>query len=273
LAALLPTIAWHALAYLSNSSAPNVAGAVFRDEWLRSRSTASTVFTFLGGWWQGLTLPLAIAGTLGVVRALRAKRGREWLPTLIVHLWVFLGLVILTNAGSSPRYYVLAGSLLAAYAGVWLGGLYDQSRVYGLVAVAAVAASLAVVPQMYPAEQQHLWIRHNATLRGVVDRVEAVSARDDVVWVSDTSAYFYPCRVRVPITRYHAMSRSDSDPALVLTELRGANAAVACVRDTHNSTQLWVGLMKRADHDWSAAPLESLPGYRLYRMVRCNPAP
>lgn len=270
-AALLPTIVWHSLPYLSQGSAPNVVSAVFHDEWLRSRATASAVFTFFGGWWQGLTPPFAIAGTLGIVRALRSKRGREWLPTLILHLCCFVGLVIFTRGGSSPRYYVLAGSILAAYTGVWLGGIYDQSRVYGLMAVAGVGAALAVVPLMYPAEQQHLWIRRNPLLRGVVDRVEQVSAGKDVVWVSDASAYFYPCRVKLPITRYHAMSRSDSDPVLVLSELRSANFATACVRNTQNSALLWSALMEHGDREWSATSLESLPGYFLYSMVRRDP--
>src|SRR5262245_2917261 len=119
--ALVPTLVWHSLRHLFPTEAtPSIVRVVLHDPWLVQRPLIPALFSFLGGLWLGLTLPFIAAGVLGVIRSGRLKWGREWLLILLLHLCAFIGMFSLTHGAASPRYYILPGSILAAYTGIWI---------------------------------------------------------------------------------------------------------------------------------------------------------
>jgi hypothetical protein len=208
-----------------------------------------------------------VLGAAGAVRALAARRGRAWLVLGALHTAVLAATTLVFQAGTQPRYFILIGTVFAVYSGVALGGIFTTSRRIAAGVVVLALAAFVVAPAAFPNESD-LWIRRSARMRELVDRVHAVGAGRDVVWVADESACFYLCRTGIAIERYHAMPRADSDPAVVLAGLRGATSAVACVQQTRLPLERWSKLEALAAPEWRMRVVDDHGGYRLYEMVR-----
>jgi hypothetical protein len=283
-ACLIPTVVWHGMALLSEDTSANVISVVRHDPTLLRGSKISSLFSFLGGFWQGITVPLLTFGVLGMLRAHIAQRGREWLPVLLLHLAALTAALAMTNQGTQPRYMILTGSILAAYSGVFIGAVYEASRPRGSLVMVFSGLLLGITPQMFPGGHD-LWIRRNAPLREVVDTVRASCGNGsaavepknppcNVLWVADESAYFYACRVRPPIDSYHALSREDSDPNTVLDELKTADLVVAGVRQSAPAQGQWDRFVRCAADEWSIQVVaQGHHDYQVFRLRRLHPHP
>lgn len=120
---------------------------------------------------------------------------------------------------------------------------------------------------MFPGEND-LWVRRSPRLRALVDDVRARASGQDVIWVSDEAGYFYSCRVRPPLARYHSMPRADSDPAAVMAELGAAPAAVAAVETQDRARERWSRFAALAAETYDVQPAGTVQGYQIYNLVR-----
>lgn len=267
LLALVPVAAWHLGDYVATREAARVVHVIQRDPALQS-SVPAAMFSFLGAVWQAVTLPCIVLGVLGMLRALRARRGLEWIAAPLLHLAALAGAVVLFGAGTQSRYLILVATIGAAYAGVALGGVLQRSKGVA-IALAVLCAGLFVVAPPLFSGGNNLWLRRNPELRALVDAVHRQSAGRDVVWVAEESAFFYPCRVDVAVDRYHAMSRGDSDPNEVLRGLQHTDRALACVQvNSSIASERWAAFLAAAGASWSVALRQEIGGYRVYDLER-----
>ncbi len=271
LGSLLPFVLWNAVESMQTGQAAHVARVVQNDPGLRG-SLVSLVFSLLGGVWQAVPLPCAVLGIAGMLRALRARRGRAWMPLALFHAGVLAATTWLLGAGTQPRYFILTGTIVAAYAGIGWAGIIAASRRTGWIVAVVASALLVITPGLF-ASHHDLWVRRDAHLRALVDAVRGAAAGRDVIWVSEESGYLYWCRVRTPISTYHAMPRADSDARALLEEMRAARAAVACVQDGSQTEERWSRFAAAATPEWDVRPAGARDGYRLYDLVRRGPVP
>ena len=270
LAAALPFAAWNVAQSRLSPEAGSVMSVVQADPTLGG-SIVSVGFSFLGALWQAVTLPIVVLAVAGAVRAWRARAGRGWIMPAVAHLAALTGTTLVFHAGTQPRYYILVGSIAAAFAGVGVAGITSRSRRVGWAAIALVALLLVTTPQLYPGESD-LWSRRNPALRQLVDEVERRSEGGHVVWVSEESGYFYACRAKPPPRLYHALPRPDSPPQAVLDGLRDAETAIACVQQRPLPVERWQRLLTLAGRGWVAEPLAEHDGYRLFTLYRVRAA-
>ena len=262
----LPIVAWGWMESRTSGQVGHVAHVMQADPGLRG-SMVSHLFSLTGSVWQAVPLPVMLLGAAGVVRSLRARRGREWMLLGSVHLAALTGAALLLGAGTQPRYYILVGTLAAGYAGIALAGVWRENfRVAAWVTVLATLL-FVIAPGLYPNDND-LWIRRSARLRTVVDDVRARASGGDVIWVSDEAGYFYACRVRPPLARYHSMPRADSDPAAVMAELEAAPAAVVAVEPQDRVRERWARFAALAAATYDVQPAGSVQGYQIYHLVR-----
>jgi hypothetical protein len=262
---LVPTLVWSLGDWLSTGQAARVVSAVSHDPALQG-SRAALLFTYSGAWWQGLGLPLVVLAPFGVARALRSRAAREWIPVVLLHLSALTAAMWTSGTGTQARYFILDGALLGFYAAAALGGVLDRSRRAGAALAVAALALLAWTPGLYSGEG-HLWACRDAGQRALVDAVRARAGEDHVLWIAGGSAYFYACRTRIPIERYHAMGRSDDSPERVLAELRDAAAdgVLVCVDESPRALAQWRAIGDGWPGDVEA--VEPANGYRLFRMT------
>jgi len=270
LAAALPFAAWNVAQSRFSHEHGSVMSVVQADPTLGG-SIVSVGFSFLGALWQAVTLPIVVLGVLGAVRAWRARAGRGWIMPAVSHLAALAGTTLVFHAGTQPRYYILVGSIAAAFAGVSVAGIASRSRGVGWAAVVLVGLLLVTTPQLYPGESD-LWVRRNPALRQLVDEVERRSEGGHVVWVSEESGYFYACRAKPPTQLYHALPRPDSPPQAVLDGLRDADTAIACVQQRPLPVERWQRLLTLAGRGWVVEPLAEHGEYRLFTMYRVRAA-
>lgn len=263
---LVPFVLWNVADMLRTGQAGHVAQVVQQDPTLRG-APLSLAFSFLGGLWQAAPLPCLLLGIAGAVRALRARRGRGWMLLALLHAGALAGTTVVFQAGTQPRYFILTGTIAAAYTGVALGGLFAASRRVAWSAVALGLVALVVAPLAYPVERD-LWIRRDPRLRQLVDTVHALSPDHDIVWVAEESAYLYVCRIGIAIERYHGMPRADSDPALVLTRLDDARQATACVQQATLPLERWSRFETLAAPTWNIQFVREVSGYKIYALDR-----
>lgn len=262
--AFLPVVVWAWMESRASGQLGHVAHVMQNDPGLQGNN-ASHLFSLMGAVWQAVPLPVLLLGGAGAFRSLRARRGRAWMLPAAVHLAALTGAALLLGAGTQARYHILAGTVAAAYAGVGLAGVWRAHR-GPAVGVAAVALVLFVIaPGLYPNDND-LWIRRSARLRAVVDEVRARAAGRDVAWVSEEAGYFYVCRARPPIARYHAMPRADSDPAALLRDLAGE--AIVAVQPADRARARWQDLVARASATYEIRPAGTVEGYEIYDMLR-----
>jgi len=265
-AAAVPLVLWNVADSVITQQPGRVMNVVQQDPTLGG-SIISQAFTFGGGIWQAVTLPVVFLGTMGVVRALRACRGRGWIVPALAHLAALAGTTLVFHAGTQPRYFLVVASIWAAYAGVGLAGIAARSRrVAGAVGLLGLAL-LASTPQLYPGESD-LWMRRSPELRSLVDEVSRLADGGHVVWVSEESGYFYSCRVQPPRRFYHALPRPDSDPRTVIEGLREADSAIACVQQLPLPRQRWESLSTLLAGDWIVEPLATRGNYQLLALRR-----
>jgi hypothetical protein len=176
-----------------------------------------------------------------------------------------------TGAGTQSRYFILAGALASVYAAAAIGGVLRRSRRLGL-ALAALALALALSTAGFTSGEGHLWACRDAPLRAIADSVQARAGNDHVVWIGDRGAYFYACRTRLPVHRYHALGRSDDVPAAVRQQLLDARAsALVCVEEKPVPMAHWEVL--RTGWRGRIEALPPLHDYRLFRMQAGDSAP
>ncbi len=270
LAGALPFLTWNVAQSMLSQEHKSVVSVIQADPTLGG-SLVSISFTFLGALWQAVTLPVAVLGVVGGVRAWRARASRGWLVPALAHLAALAGTTLVFNAGTQPRYFILIGSIVAAYAGVGLAGITARSRSVGWATVVLATLLLVTTPQLYPGESD-LWIRRHPALRQLVDEVERRSEGGHVVWVSEESGYFYACRAKPPLQLYHALPRADSEPQTVLDGLRDADTAIACVQQRPLPVERWQRLLTLAGRGWIVEPLAEHGEYRLFTMYRVRAA-
>ena len=270
LAASLPFVAWNVAQSRLSHGTGNVMSTVQEDPTLGG-SLVSVSFDFLGALWLAVTLPVIVLSLAGALRAWGARAGRGWILPALAHLAALAGTTLVFHAGTQPRYYILVGSIAAAFAGVGLAGIAARSRAVGWATAMLAAILLVVTPQLYP-DESDLWLRRNPELRQLVDEVDRRSEGGHVVWVSQESGYFYACRARPPIQLYHALPRADSEPQTVLDGLRDADTAIACVEQRPLPRERWQRLLALAGRGWLVEPLADHGDYRLFAMYRVGAA-
>jgi len=268
---LVPFLAWNTVEGLQSGQAGHVAQVVKSDPALGG-SLVSHLFSLIGAFWQSMPLPVLLLGIAGAVRAVRLHRGRAWLLLAVLHAGALVATTLLFHAGTQPRYYILAGTIVAFYAAVGWAGVVAQSPRLGLCLAGAVLVLLAVVPGVFPGEND-LWIRRSPRLRALVDDVRARASGRDVLWVSDEAGYFYACRVRPPLARYHSMPRADSDPAAVMAELGAAPTAVVAVEPQDRVRERWARFAALAAATYDVQPAGTVQGYQIYNLVRRGTGP
>jgi hypothetical protein len=145
-----------------------------------------------------------------------------------------------------------------------------RDRAIGLAAAAVALLLIGLTPSFNPGAHD-LWIRRDPELRALVDEVAARAQGRDVVWISEESGYFYACRVRPPLDRYHALPRPDSDPARLVEELRQVPATLAVVQQSELPRQRWEKLLELTASQWQAEPQFERGPYRVYVLQRNRP--
>lgn len=265
-AGLLPLVLWNVADSLITQQPARVMNVVHQDPTLGG-SLVSSAFSFGGAIWRTLTPSLLILGLFGMVRALRANCGRAWMLLPLAHVVLFAGTTVLFSAGTQSRYFILAASVFAAYAGIAIGGMMQQAKGVGLAILLLATVLVVVAPPLFPPGDD-LWIRRNPTLRALVDEVEQQAAGRDILWAADKSAFFYACRTRPPVEQFHAMSRFDSDPQVILTELDSADAAIACIQRSPLFEALWGRFEALATKHWNVRLIEERNDYRIFALDR-----
>ena len=261
----IPTAGWNAILYLRSGDALRVVNSVRTTYAVANWRTE--VFTFAGSAWVGLTLPFIVLGCMGAVRALRVGRSRIWLPVLVLHTGALAAASLTAGQGNQPRYLLLAGSILAAYSGIALAGMIEQSRRLGALACIATGLLLAWAPRMYPTSHG-IWVLRNQDLRRVVDHVATLRGERDVLWVGDESAFFFPCRASIPIERYHTVARLEGDPSRTSRELGSVREAVACVHRSERGQRLWTAFLEESSGEWLLQSEAPTGDYDVVRMQR-----
>ena len=265
-ASLLPMAIWTVADSLITQTTGNVVGVILQDPSLKM-SAAARAFHALGAVWHGITLPILVLGVMGVVRSLRARQGRAWMVLPLAHAAALAAAAVVVRAGTQPRYFILIGTVLGAYAGVAVAGVLERSRRVGFGVVALAAGLLALTPGMFP-DDDELWIRRNPELRALADEVSLASQGQDVVWIG-RSAYYYCCRKRPPLERFHAISRYDYDPTQIIAGWRDAASVVVVVEQTPATMQQWEQFQQRAQ-GWVAHPLGAQGGFDIYSLRRAT---
>ena len=270
LACLLPSVLWALAVQQAHGDFMRLFHTLKVDPTL-SRPLGSRVFDFLWAGWLAVPLSVALLGAVGGARSLRWRRGAEFLPLLVLHLGSLLLATWSTGTGNQPRYFILVGSLLAAYAGTALGGALQRSRHPGMVLAAIAILLVPWTGALFPHEGE-LWIRHIPRLRQVADcvaatRVAAAMQAVPVVWIADESGYFFLCREHLPVERYHAMPRAESDPKAIAAALRGEAVTLVVLRDNAESERRWQGLAAAVGGDFQTEEMrERCADYRLLRL-------
>jgi len=145
LLSLVPTLTWNFLNFLSSGDPNMVYNAVRADTGL-AVSRVSALFGLLTAAWQALTLPLIVLGALGMIRALKARRGREWMGLLFLHLAALSAATIVSATGNQARYLILAGAILAYYTGVAISGIAQTNRRMAGIVMLVAALAAAFLP-------------------------------------------------------------------------------------------------------------------------------
>lgn len=263
--ASLPLLVWNFVDSLVSHRAGHVVSTIRSDPTLQG-SLISNAFSYSGAIWQAVTLPVLVLGLIGMARAMNAKRGRNWILLPLVHAVSLAGTTIVLQAGTQSRYFILIGSVFAAYAGVGLAGMFERSRLVG-AATALLAIGLFVyTPSLYPGGNT-LWARRDPQMRALVDHVARLSEGRDIVWVGD-SAYFYFCRKRPPLEQYHALSRADSDPGVVVAGLDHSNRALACVENNEVFLERWRSLLDKLEPMWRVERIDERGEFMIYGLRR-----
>lgn len=263
---LAPFVAWNVLESLHAGQAGHVAQVVKNDPGL-SGSLVSHAFSLIGAFWQSMPLPVLLLALAGAVRAARFRRGRGWMILAVLHAGALVATTLLFHAGTQPRYYILAGSVVGLYAAVGWAGIWAAAPRFGLAVAVLAGLLLAVLPGLFPGGND-LWIRRSPHLRSLVDDVRSQAADRDVIWVSEESGYFYACRVRPPAGRYHSMPRADSDPAALLAALHAPSGAVVAVEPHERAQQRWQRLAALAAPAYDVQAARVVQGYQIYDLVR-----
>ncbi len=270
-ACTLPTWLWMLALYREHGAFWHVVRTLRADPTLM-RPLASQLFDLAWSAWLAMPLPVVALGVLGAAMALRARRGWELVPLLVLHLSSLLAATWSTGTGNQPRYFILDGALLAATSGIFLAGMLRSSRRWGGIALAMTLALVPLAPLLF-AQPGELWLRRSARLRAVADCVAATRAAPElqdapVVWIADEAAYFFLCRHRLPAHLYHAMPRAESDPQAIAAALAKAKAALVCVRGNGESGRRWAVLRRATAAGFEVIPLRSsCDGYDLFRLT------
>ena len=276
LACLLPSVLWAAAVQQAHGDFMRLFHTLKVDPTL-SRPLGSRVFDFLWAGWLAVPLSMALLGAVGGARALRWRRGAEFLPLLLLHLGSLLLATWSTGTGNQPRYFILVGSLAAAYAGAALGGALQRSPPSGLLLAALALVLVPWTGALFPHEGE-LWIRHIPRLRQVTDCVAASRATEalqaaPVVWIADEAGYFFLCRERLPVERYHSMPRAESDASAIAAALRGEPVTLVVLRDNAESERRWQALAAALGETWQVEERgQRCADYRLLEL-RAPPAP
>jgi hypothetical protein len=270
LAGVAPLVGWNVVnAMLSQASGGGPLGVMAKDPTLGG-SPISLAFGFLGAIWQAVTLPVVLLGLAGMWRAWKARTSRAWMLPIWGHLAALAGGVLVLGAGLQPRYFILIGTITAAYAGIGFAGIAARRRDVALAVGAAAAFLLATTPALN-SQAHDLWIRRDPELRALADEVASRRGDRHVVWVAEEAGYFYACRVRPAVGTYHALPRADSDPAVLLEEIRQAPGVIAVVQQAELPRQRWGRLLELAAGQWYAETQFERGGYRVYFLQRSEP--
>jgi 4-amino-4-deoxy-L-arabinose transferase-like glycosyltransferase len=229
-------------------------------------SPLSLAFSYLGALWVAVTLPMLLLGGAGMARAIRARTDRAWMLLPWGHAGALAGALAVLAAGTQPRYFILIATVGAAFAGVGIAGIAAQSRRAGLAALALAAVLLVVTPPLYPSRHD-LWIRRDAVLRTLADDTARLAAGRHVVWVGD-AGFFYACRIRPPLGRYHSLPRADSDPGLAVAGVGAAPSAVAVVEQSVLARERWDRFLALSSPGWRLEPRFDRGDYRVFELTR-----
>ncbi len=271
-ACLLPAVAWGIAVHVANGDALRLFRTLQVDPTLM-RPLASRVFDLLWSAWLGVPLSIALLGCAGAVRSLRHRRGTEFLPLALLHLGSLAGATWSTGTGNQPRYFILAGAIAAAYAGVALAGALRAARAWGAVLLGAALILVPWTTALFP-HPGELWIRRLDRVRGVADcvaaqRVASHLEQAPIVWIADEAGYFFLCRERVAVECYHAMPRAESDAGAILTALDGQPTVLVCVRENAESERRWQAFLHIASASFRADSVGTpCADYRLVRLSR-----
>jgi hypothetical protein len=173
-----------------------------------------------------------------------------------------------SGSGGQARYFLAAGAFLSPYAAAALAGAWRRQRAVGIGSAAVAVGLLATTPSLVPGPG-FAWICRDAGARAVVDVARVHAGDAAVVWIADRGAYFYACRTRIPIERYHALGRADDSPAAVAAALAAVPAALVCVQETPRPQRQWQAL--RAACAGSVQEIGSSGDYRMWRMTAAAP--
>lgn len=269
IACLLPALAWGIAVHMAHGDALRMFRTLQVDPTLM-RPLASRLFDLLWSAWLGVPLSVALLGCLGALRSLHHRRGTEFLPLVCLHLCSLAAATWSTGTGNQPRYFILAGAIAAAYAGVALAGASRTARGWGTALLVATLIGIPWTTALFP-HPGELWIRRLDRVRAVADCVAAQrgGASEPVVWIADEAGYFFLCREHVAIECYHAMPRAESDAGAILAALHGQPTVLVCVRDNAESRRRWQAFLQIASASFTADSVETFcADYRLARLSR-----
>jgi 4-amino-4-deoxy-L-arabinose transferase-like glycosyltransferase len=265
LLSLLPTFFWNYLNYLSSGD-PNMIYNAVRADTALAVSRVLALFGFVAAAWQSVTFPLMVLGVMGILRALRCQRGREWLGLLVLHLGALVAATVLSGTGNQPRYLILVAAILAYYAGVAIAGIAAFSRRAAIGVLVTSLIAIVLLPLAY-ADHRSLWIRQSPGLRAVMDCVSEHVTAGTLFWISDEASFMFPSHTGWPIQRYHHASRTDSDIRALSGKAQGTDVIWLCHNQTDYVLRQVQELLSLWEDAWIPVMTTTCADYTLIRLA------